>query len=146
MVCFFGWSREEFFFCFFVHLASPILLFISFACPKETNQRKGQKIYSEPSHRPLPDTDIFSGQRTLFLRNNKRFSLVILRSTFWIFFIFFITFLPVQKSNQKRTFLAKAIPPGGGPRSATTPIALQASPSCLLSLLLRLKRLVSAKQ
>ena len=35
-------------------------LFISFACPKETNQRKGQKIYTEPSHRPLPDTDIFS--------------------------------------------------------------------------------------
>jgi hypothetical protein len=35
-------------------------LFISFVCPKETNQRKGQKIYTEPSHRPLPDTDIFS--------------------------------------------------------------------------------------
>ena len=33
------------------------------AWPKST--QKVKKIYPEPSHKPLPDTDIFSGHRTV---------------------------------------------------------------------------------
>ncbi len=42
-------------------------------CLETKRTKKFKKIYIEPSHGPLPDTNIFSCQRTLFLRNNSIF-------------------------------------------------------------------------
>jgi len=65
-------------------------------CLETKSTKKFKKIYIEPSHRPLPDTDIFSCNRTLFLRNNS---------------VFFGIGLPIlgAMKNARRSFFASFI-------------------------------------